>query len=202
MNPQNSPTSSASAGGSGSSGRVTEGSGTLTETKNQLTQTARDAASKVKSAATQTAARAKEEAERFATEKKETAANRIGSYSSAMHETAQSLEEKDPNIAWFSHQAADKLQGIADYMRSRDLSSLRHDAEDIARRHPAAFFGGMFLAGLIIGNVVKASRRKLDEGHADDRDAGYESEWMENRGERSSSSDPTLTEAERTAAGL
>jgi hypothetical protein len=202
MNPQNSPTSSASAGGSGSGTRATESGGALTETKHQLAQTARDAAAKVKNAANQTAARAKEEAERFATEKKETAANRIGSYSSAMHETAQSLEEKDPNIAWFSHQAADKLQGIADYMRSRDLGSLRQDAEDIARRHPAAFFGGMFLAGLLIGNVVKASRRKLDESRAGERDPGYESEWMQNRGERDSYPDAAMTEAERTAAGL
>lgn len=201
MNPQNSPNSPAPAGGFGSSEQVTDGRGSLTETRNELAQTARDAAAKVKNVATQTASRAKEEAERYATEKKETAASRIGSYSSAMHETAQSLEEKDPNIAWFSHQAADKLQGIADYMRSRDLSSLRHDAEDIARRHPAAFFGGMFLAGLIIGNVVKASRRKVDEGGTDERDPGYDSEWMQHRGERDSAPN-ALTEADRTAAGL
>src|SRR5687767_39761 len=101
MNPQNSPTPSAPAGDSNPGGGVTESSGTLTETKDKITQTARDAASKVKSAAGSSVTRAKEQAERFAAEKKETTANRIRSYSSAIHDTARSLEEQDPNIAWF-----------------------------------------------------------------------------------------------------
>jgi hypothetical protein len=206
MNPQNSPTPSGPAGGSTTGERSTEGGASLTDTKNQITQGARDAAAKVKGVATQTATRAKEEVGRYANTQKETAAGRIGSYSSAIHETARSLEEKDPNIAWFSHQAADKLQSVADYMRSRDFGMLRHDAEDIARRHPAAFFGGMFLAGLVLGNVVKASRRKLDESE-DSREMGYESEWMQNRGDRDEAiegglGDSALTQSERNAAGI
>ena len=187
MNPQNS--SSSSAGTSAAEG-------TLAETKTKIAQTAREAVSKVKTTATSTAARAKEEAQRIATEKKETAANRIGSYSSAIHDTARSLEEKDPNIAWFTHRAADRLQSVADYMRNRDFSSLRYDAENMARRHPAAFFGGMFLAGLILGNVVKASRRKLDERGDDETNADYGSTWSRD------TQAPDLTEAERAAAGI
>jgi hypothetical protein len=34
---------------------------------------------------------------------------------------------------------------------------LRHDVEDIARRHPAVFFGGMFVAGLAAARFFKAS---------------------------------------------
>ena len=194
MNPNYSPTPSAPAGGSGTSGLDPESNGPLTETKNQLKQTAQEAGAKVKQAASRTASRAKEEAERLATDKKEAAAGRLGSYSSAIHETADSLEAKDPNLAWFSHQAADKLQGIADYMRSRDLGALRRDAEDIARRHPAAVYGGMFLAGLLIGNIVKASRRKLD----DDRDFApateYDPEARQPRDEPSSSWSPAPAE--------
>lgn len=151
------------------------GSGTLAGTKTAITQTARDAASKVKSVASNTATRAKEEAERLASEKKDQTAERIGGYSSAIRESARSLEEQDPNIAWFTHRAADRLQGVADYVRTRDFGALRQDAEGIARRHPAAFFGGMFLAGLVLGNIVKASQRKLDEDRY-----GYDEEpdWM------------------------
>ena len=196
MNPQNSPTPSSATGGIGLGGSAIESSGTLSETKTKLAQTARDAASKVKSTAATTAARAKEEAERFATEKKETAATRIGTYSSAIHETARSLEEKDPNIAWFTHRAADRLQGIADYMRNRDFSSLRHDAEDVARRHPAAFLGGMFLAGLLVGNLVKASRRKLDESNDYPGAGESDTDWSRN------ATPSELTEAERAAAGI
>jgi hypothetical protein len=164
-----------------------------------ITQTARQTASKVRDAASSTALRAKEEAQRFAAEKKETTANRITSYSSAIHDTARSLEEQDPNIAWFTHRTADRLQGVADYVRNRDFATLRHDAEDMARRHPAMFFGGMFLAGLIVGNVVKASRRNLEnQDYA--RGGDDETAWPESGNPTGMKSE--LSEAERSAAGI
>jgi hypothetical protein len=126
---------------------------------------------KVKSSVTDAAARAKEEAARMAAERKETAASRIGSYSEKIHQSARNFEQEDPNIAWFTHRAADRLQGVADYVRNRDLTGLRQDVEQMARRHPAAFFGGLFVAGIVLGNVVKASRRNLDETS---RDAGQD----------------------------
>jgi hypothetical protein len=199
MNPQNSPNPSGTTGGAGSSGSVTETSDTLSDTKNRITQTARETASKVKGAASSTAARAKEEAQRFAAEKKETTANRITSYSSAIHDTARSLEEQDPNIAWFTHRTADRLQSVADYVRNRDFAALRHDAEDMARRHPAMFFGGMFLAGLIVGNFVKASRRNL-ENEEYTRGDDYETDWPESG--RGAGIQSELSEAERSAAGI
>jgi hypothetical protein len=198
MNPQNSPNPSAQAGGAGAGGNVTEGGGTLTEAKQKIAQTAKEAATKMKTAASNTASRVKDEAGKLAAETKDTTAGRIRTYSSAIHETASSLEEKDPNIAWFTHRCADRLQGIADYMRNHDFSALRHDAEDVARRHPAAFFGGMFLAGLVIGNFVKASRRKL-EGHDDYQD--YTSDWMRGATEDEMQA-ATPTDAERAARGI
>lgn len=177
MNPQNPPNpSSVPTGGSTFGTSNPTSGGTLTDTKQAVAQTARDAASKVKGAASTTLSRAREEAERVAREKKEEAARRIGSYSSAIHESARSFEEQDPNIAWFTHRAADRLQGVADYVRTRDFMGLRDDAANVARRHPAVFFGGMFVAGLLLGNLVKASQRRADE-----QDDGYgfdrSSEW-------------------------
>jgi gas vesicle protein len=151
------------AGGGGAETR-----GALAETKDKLTQTARTAASQVKSAAADTVGHVKDRAADMAGEKKETAATRLSDYGSALHESARSLEEKDPNIAWFTHRAADRLQNAANYVRSRDFAGLRDDAERIARRHPAIFFGGMFLGGLLVGNLVKASRRKLDAADSDE----------------------------------
>jgi hypothetical protein len=92
-------------------------------------------------------------------ERKSEVADRLGAYGSAIHKSAESIEGEDPNIAWLTHRAADRLNGIAEYVRSRDLQQLKGDAEDLARRHPAAFFGGMFVAGLVIGNVIKATQR-------------------------------------------
>lgn len=169
--------------------------GALTEAKAKISQTAREAASKVRSAVSDTTTRAKAEAERFASEKKTTAADHLHNYSSAVQDSARSLEEKDPNLAWFTHRAADKLQDISDYVRDRDFSTLRHDAEGLARRHPAAFFGGMFLAGLLLGNVVKASRRKAESDDSDDTGADGP------RGDPDMEI-PELTPAERSAAGI
>lgn len=163
MNPQDAAIPQAPAE-ENAMGGAEESRSALAETRDKLAQSARDAAARIKSAASDTATQARDRAGHIATEKKETAASRLGDYSSAIHESARSLEEKDPNIAWFTHRAADRLQRTADYVRSRDLSGLRDDAERIARRHPAVFFGGMFLAGLLLGNLVKASRRKLEAG--------------------------------------
>lgn len=199
MNPQNSSTPSSLAGTTAGPGQGSESSHALADTKNQIATTAREAAAKVKEVATNTAAKAKDQAAHYASEKKEEAAGRLGGYSSAIHDSARSLEEKDPNIAWFTHRAADKLQGVADYMRGRDLGGLRTDAEGIARRHPAAFFGGMFLAGLILGNVVKASRRKLDAApdhddlRGDDHDANAPADFDSQR---------EFSAAERDVAGI
>ena len=205
MNPQNLSNQSASTAGSDPGGGATDISGALTDTKNKLTQTARDAASKVKGAAGNTTVRAKEEAARFAAEKKEATASRIGSYSSAMHDTAQSLEEKDPNIAWFTHRAADRLQHVAEYMRNRDFAALRQDAENMARRHPGAFYGGMFLAGLVVGNLVKASQRKIGENESMSG-MDYDSDWSRRQSQGQSEMDPMgqseLSDAERAAAGI
>lgn len=172
MNPQI-PVTPSSPEGAGAGGASMETSGKLTQAKQSITQTARDAASKVKTAAADTATRARTEAERIAEEKKENAANRIGGYGSAIHESAQSLEEQDPNIAWFTHRAANRLQSFADYVRDRDFAGLREDCGAIARRHPAAFFGGMFLAGIVAGNLVKASQRTEDSGSMEDADTDW-----------------------------
>lgn len=155
--PSTSPNTSTSAGG-----------GTLSA----VAQNARDAAAKVKSATAETVHRAAATAETLASEKKDEAAMRVDSYSNAIHESARSLEEQDPNLAWLTHRAADRLQGIANYVRERDFRTLRSDAENLARRHPAVFFGGMCLAGFVLGSALKASQRALTESGDSDERAG------------------------------
>jgi hypothetical protein len=200
MNPQNSPSSSEPAGETSTDGGVAETSGARSEKKSTLAQTAREATAKMKSAVSGTVARTQEEIEHIAAQKKEQTAGRLGTYSEAIHDSARSLEEKDPNLAWFTHQAADKLQHVADYLRNRDFANFRHDVEDTARRHPAAFFGGLFVAGLILGNVVKASRRNVDtpaNPNAPDGDSSGGS-WREADEARPAD----LTESARSAAGI
>ncbi|MEO6002934.1 MAG: hypothetical protein ABIZ04_13220 [Opitutus sp.] len=129
------------------------------DTASKVGAAASETASKVKQAASETASKMKQSAEKLVTDHKQSAADRVGAYSSAIHESAKSLEQQDPNIAWLTHRAADRLESVANYVRTRDFRGLRKDAEDLARRHPAAFFGGMCVAGLVLGSVIRAARQ-------------------------------------------
>lgn len=159
MNPSNFQNPTASGTTQSGTGATSASSGQSTSSAGQ---TARDAAAKLKTAASETAHRAAETAETVASEKKDQAAAQVEGYGSAIHQTAKSLEEQDPNLAWLTHQAADRLQRLAEYVRERDFRSLRTDAENLARRHPAAFFGGMCVAGFILGSALKATQRDND----------------------------------------
>lgn len=152
------PIASAPAGETEPGSAPSETTGSIAQAKSSVTTAARETAARIKSAAGETASRAKESAQRFASDTKRTTADRLGGYGSAIHESAKSFEQQDPNIAWATHRVADKLQQFADYVRTSDFDDLKADAEDVARRHPVAFFGGMLIAGLVIGNLLKARR--------------------------------------------
>jgi hypothetical protein len=157
MNPTNSPTPSST---STVDDLKSQASSTLSNAKESIKSSASDAMNSLKTTASDTASRVKTQAAEMADEQKTGVADRIGSYSNAIHKSAESLEGDDPNIAWVTHRVADRLSSAADYVRSRDLGQLKADAEDVARRHPALFLGGMFVAGLVIGNLAKATQRR------------------------------------------
>lgn len=144
-----------------------------TEPRSSIGQTAKEAKAKLGSAATEAASKVKESAEKMVSDKKETVADRVGAYGSAIHDSAKSLEQQDPNIAWLTHRAAEKLEGVANYVRDRDFTGLRDDAADLARRHPTAFFGGMCVAGLVLGSVIRAARSSSQEYDYDSDDSDY-----------------------------
>lgn len=133
----------------------------------------RETVGKVREAATTTAAKAKDKVAEIAGEGKNAAAERVLSCSDQLRDAQHSAERaEDPNIAHFAGQAADRLEQVADYLRDADFGRLRQDATDVARRHPALFLGGMFVAGLVLGNLAKASVQSLsDAGSEDDRNA-------------------------------
>jgi hypothetical protein len=165
------PIVSAPAGESESGAGSSDTSGSLAQAKQALAQTARDTAARIKSATNETASRVKTTAKNVAEDTKAQTAERIGGYSSAMRESAKSFEQQDPNIAWATHRVADRLQSVADYVRNSDFDQLRRDGEDVARRHPVAFFGGMLLAGLVVGNLLKARPAAVEETDEFDPDA-------------------------------
>lgn len=92
-------------------------------------------------------------------EQKVRVADRLGHYGSAVHRTAHQFEEEqDPVIGYYTHRVADRLDDAAHYLREREWSGLREDAEGFARRHQELFLGGMFIAGLVVARFLKASQ--------------------------------------------
>jgi len=106
---------------------------------------------------------AKESASSMAREQKQSAAEHIGRYGTALRDSARSVEQEDPNVAYFANRAAESIEKVADYIRSTDLEGLRRDAEDLARRNPAWFMGGMLVAGLVVGGLLKATAATMRE---------------------------------------
>ena len=117
---------------------------------------------------------AKERASSMAQEQKQSAAQHIGRYGSALRDSARSVEQEDPNVAYYANRAAESIERVADYVRSTDLAGLQRDAEDIARRHPALFMGGMLLAGIVVGGLVKASAATAREASLSEGGASFD----------------------------
>jgi len=158
LNPSAQPSSTSLEGTSPQSSQ-NEGLETPRSTPASVKEMAGDA----KRAASNVLNQAKERAATMAQEQKQSAAQHIGRYGNALRDSAKSVEQEDPNVAYFANRAAERIEKIADYVRSTDLDGLRRDAENIARRHPALFMGGMFVAGLVVGGLIKASAATIRE---------------------------------------
>jgi gas vesicle protein len=135
----------------------------------------RATAEKARQAAGKVATQAKDKAAAVADEQKKAAADKLGGYSSRLRAVAHAAEEEaDPNIAYFAEQAADRLESVADYVRTADLGRRKRDATDVARRHPALFMGGMLVAGLVLGSLAKASVDSLRDDETDTDSDDYD----------------------------
>ena len=139
------------------------GSSRPAETTAGIKGSLREARESLKSKASAATAQAKEHGQEYLQQNKARAADRLQDYSESVRETAERFErERDPNIAHYTSLMADKLERAAAYVRERDFRDLRRDAEELARRHPAVFFGGMFVTGLALARFFKASTDRLD----------------------------------------
>lgn len=136
---------------------------------------------------------AKDKTRTFAEERKSQLGERIHGYGSSIRRAADKLrDEEDPNIAHYADVVADKLDQAADYVQSRDPGMILRDVERAARRRPEIFFGGMFLAGLVLSRFLKASsERDTDYNAENDEDYWVEDSYQE---DSSMSGDMTSTD--------
>lgn len=148
------------------------------EAKATVGQKARETKERIISQGGERVRQAKDQTRAYADERKNQLGERIHHYGSAVRRAADKLrDEQDPNIAHYAESIAERIDEAADYVQSRDPGMIMRDVENIARRRPEIFFGGMFFAGLMLSRFLKASGQR-DEYEA----AESENYWVEDGG--------------------
>jgi gas vesicle protein len=177
--------------------------GTHRTTGTAIKDKARQAKEQAINKGTDAVRQAKERGRDMANERKNQLGERIHGYGSAIRRAADKLrDEKDPNIAHYAEAIADRVDRAADYVQSNDPGMILRDIESAARRRPEIFFGGMFLAGLVISRFLKASNERDDSYEAEsdqdywvEEEASYEEELEDN------ATDPHFAMTSTEAAG-
>lgn len=100
---------------------------------------------------------------------RERAASAVGGVAGALHRAAGDLNAENETMGRYTDMAAERLDEVANYLRSTDWNSVVEGAEDFARRQPAWFIGGAVAAGFLIARTVKNS--------GDARRADSAAEW-------------------------
>jgi hypothetical protein len=121
-----------------------------------------DVTADAKEIAGEAAGKAKEIAESQLALRKDKALETLGHVAQALRETGGRLgSQKEPIATDYVMRAADGIDGVGRYLRSRDLRGLVEDVESFARREPAVFLGGAFVAGRIGSRFLKSSKTPL-----------------------------------------
>jgi hypothetical protein len=83
--------------------------------------------------------------------------DRIRGVATQLQNVSDTLRDDDPLVAGLAERASRSVEGVADYVSRASAQSFVRDAEQLARRQPALFFGAAFLLGLAAGRFVKSS---------------------------------------------
>jgi hypothetical protein len=92
---------------------------------------------------------------------KDPAATALGRYAEAVRQLGQQFRSEKRELAGqYAERAADQIQRLAHYLERTEVDELVRQAEDAARRRPAAFLGAASAAGVAAARFVKSSRRQ------------------------------------------
>ncbi|CAA7619419.1 hypothetical protein [Magnetospirillum sp. UT-4] len=90
-----------------------------------------------------------------ADEQRRRAASAVDGMAGALHRAATDLESENEMIGRYTHIAAERLNEVADYLRSTGWDDVMGGAEDFARRQPYWFVGGAAMVGFVLARAVK-----------------------------------------------
>jgi len=139
------------------------------ESSDDLGATAQDVIAKAKDTTGQVADQAKETAGQVAAQAKQQATSQLESQkertvdmldtvAQALRQTCQHLTEGEQTAAGeYIEQAAERVEKLTNYLRTRDVPSLLAETQHFARRNPGLFLGGAVALGFIGARFLKSS---------------------------------------------
>ncbi len=121
----------------------------------------RDTVDSVRQEASHLADRATDEGKSMLARRKDEAARRVESVADALRGTARELDSSQQSgTGRYVDYAAERLQTLGHQLRHKDVDSLIHDAQDLGRRAPGAFFAGSVVTGFLLARFLKASSER------------------------------------------
>lgn len=157
---------------------------------------------KAKQQAADMAQRAKAQGRDMLSGQKDRAAGQVDSVARALRNTADQLGREDQSeTGRYIGYAAEHLESFGQRLRDKDIDGLLHDAQDIARRSPMAFFAGSVAAGFLLARFLKSS----SQGRSDPQRYSGQHRMAEGlqhmRGDDPSSYDTRTSYMDNDAAG-
>lgn len=123
-----------------------------------------------KNVASHLATEAKDEASSRVSSQKDRAAKSLSSVADALRGTKNELDDSIPAIGQYADKAADTVQQLSEYIRSKNIGEIIDTVEHFARRESALFLGGTAALGLLAGRFLRSSR----PAGGGTRDYGYD----------------------------
>jgi hypothetical protein len=125
-----------------------------------VAEEAREIGSSVKSEALGVVSAVRQGLADKAEEQKDGVADRIGAIADRAHSTADELRDREAWLAGLIDRGARELDGFADAVRHRDITTIWGSLESFGRRQPALFMGAAVAAGFALTRLVRASMER------------------------------------------
>lgn len=93
------------------------------------------------------------------------AADTLGGVAQTLLQSSHQLREQQPQLGEYAERAAHEMQRFSDYLQRADVEEIVDRVEQVARRQPALFLGGMFALGVLGARFLRSSQRARQPHH-------------------------------------
>lgn len=105
--------------------------------------------------------RIKEDGKQRIDSTKRSAADQIEQVAGVISRAGSELGDGQPRLAGYANQAADRVNALANRLRTASIEDLIEDTRDLARRNPGLFILGGVALGIVVSRFLKASSSNL-----------------------------------------